>query len=81
MISSRNLKVADAAESKGRLLGVLENQPGPALEIVCLNAGTALYAANLVPDISAGIALARQTIESGKARAKLDEFIKVTNSL
>ena len=81
MIATRNLKVADAAESKGRLLGVLENQPGPALEIVCLNAGAALYAANLAADIGAGIALARQTIESGKARAKLDEFIQVTNSL
>ncbi|MEW6163500.1 MAG: anthranilate phosphoribosyltransferase [Pseudomonadota bacterium] len=81
MISSRNLKVADAADSKGRLLGVLENQPGPALEIVCLNAGAALYAANLAADIGAGIALARQTVESGKARAKLDEFIKATNSV
>ncbi len=81
MISSRNLKVADAAESKGRLLGVLENQPGPALEIVCLNAGSALYAANLAPDIGAGITLARQTIESGKARAKLDQFIAFTNKL
>ena len=81
MIATRNLKVADAAESKGRLLGVLENQPGPALEIVCLNAGAALYAANLTTDIAAGIALARETIASGKARAKLDEFIKVTNVL
>ena len=81
MVASRNLKVADAAESKGRLLGVLENQPGPALEIVCLNAGTALYTANLAADIGAGIALARSTIESGKARAKLDEFVKVTNEL
>ncbi|MDP2194396.1 MAG: anthranilate phosphoribosyltransferase [Rhodocyclaceae bacterium] len=81
MIATRNLKVADAAESKGRLLGVLENQPGPALEIVCLNAGAALYAANLAADIATGIRLARQTIESGKALAKLDEFVKVTNSL
>ncbi len=81
MISNRTLKVADAAESKGRLLGVLENQPGPALEIVCLNAGSALYAANLAPDIGAGIKLARQTIESGKARAKLDAFIAFTNKV
>ena len=81
MIATRNLKVADAAESKGRLLGVLENQPGPALEIVCLNAGAALYAANIAADIGAGIRLARQTIENGKARAKLDEFIRTTNEL
>ena len=81
MIASRNLKVADAAESKGRLLGVLENQPGPALEIVCLNAGTALYAANRVADIGAGIRLARSTIESGAARAKLDQFVAFTRQV
>jgi anthranilate phosphoribosyltransferase len=81
MVSSRRLKVADAAESKACLLGVLENQPGPALEIVCLNAGSALYAANLATDIPAGITLARQTISSGAARAKLDQFVKVTNAL
>ena len=81
MIASRNLKVADAAESKGRLLGVLENQPGPALEIVCLNAGAALYTANLAADIGAGIALARETIASGAARKKLDEFITFTNQI
>ncbi|MFN6961491.1 MAG: anthranilate phosphoribosyltransferase, partial [Rhodocyclaceae bacterium] len=66
MIATRNLRVADAAESKGRILGVLHNQPGPALEIVCLNAGAALYTANLVPDIATGIARARQTIENGR---------------
>jgi len=81
MTSRRNLRVSDPADSKGRLLGVLENQPGPALEIVCLNAGAALYAANLAADIGAGIALARQAIESGRARAKLDEFIRVTREV
>jgi anthranilate phosphoribosyltransferase len=70
-----------AAESKGRLLGVLHNQPGPALEIVCLNAGAALYAANLVPDIATGIARARETIESGRAMAKLEEFVACTRQL
>ncbi len=80
MIASRNLKVADATESKDMLLGVLDNQPGPAREIVCLNAGTALYTANLAPDIGAGIALARDTLACGAARAKLDEFVKVTNA-
>jgi anthranilate phosphoribosyltransferase len=81
MIASRNLKVADAAESKDRLLGVLENQPGPALEIVCLNAGAALYTANLAVDIGAGITLARETLASGAARKKLDEFITFTNQI
>jgi hypothetical protein len=56
MMSSRNLKVADAAESKAMLLGVLDNQPGAAREIVALNAGTALYTANVADSIGAGIA-------------------------
>jgi len=81
MVSNRTLKVADAAESMAMLIGALENQPGAAREIVVFNAGAALYAANRVPDIGAGIALARQTIESGAARRKVDEFVKVTNAL
>ncbi|HPI61889.1 anthranilate phosphoribosyltransferase, partial [Zoogloea sp.] len=48
MMSSRNLKVADADASKAMLLGVLDNTPGAAREIVALNAGTALYTANVV---------------------------------
>jgi len=81
MVSNRTLKVADAAESMAMLIGALENQPGAAREIVVFNAGAALYAANRVPDIGAGIALARKTIESGAARRKVDEFVKVTNAL
>jgi anthranilate phosphoribosyltransferase len=60
------------------LIGVLENQPGPARDIVCLNAGAALYTANCADSVGSGIALARQTIESGAARKKLDEFIAFT---
>jgi anthranilate phosphoribosyltransferase len=79
MVSNRTLKVADASESKAMLLGALANQPGAAREIIVFNAGAALYAANLAADIGAGIALARQTIESGAARKKVDEFVAFTN--
>ncbi|MDP2108608.1 MAG: anthranilate phosphoribosyltransferase, partial [Rhodocyclaceae bacterium] len=81
MMSNRMLKVADAAESKTMLLAALENQEGPAREIVVFNAGAALYAANLVADIGAGLSLARQTIESGAARKKVDEFVAFTNKV
>lgn len=47
-------------------------------EIVTLNAGAALYTANLVDSIGEGIAKARETIASGAARKKLDEFISFT---
>ena len=78
MMSSRNLKVADAAESKAMLLGVLDNQPGAAREIVALNAGTALYTANVADSIGAGIKLAREALASGAARAKMEAFVACT---
>ena len=78
MISNRGLRVADAFESKEMVLEALSNQPGTPREIVTLNAGAALYAADVVESIGAGIALARETIASGAARAKLDQFVQFT---
>jgi anthranilate phosphoribosyltransferase len=78
MVSNRSLKVADATESKAMLLGALENKPGTAREIVALNAGAALYTANLVASIGDGIVKAREVIASGAARAKVDEFVQFT---
>jgi anthranilate phosphoribosyltransferase len=80
MVSNRSLKVADAAESKAMLLGALENKPGTAREIVTLNAGAALYAANKADSIGSGIVLARETLASGAARKKLDEFVRFTQN-
>ncbi len=48
-------------------------------EIVSLNAGAALYAANIAGSIEDGMKLAREAIASGAARAKLDELVRVTN--
>ena len=79
MVSNRSLRVADAAESKAMLLEALENKPGTPREIVTLNAGAALYTANLEDSIGAGIARAREAIASGAARKKLDEFISFTH--
>ena len=80
MASSRNLRVENAEESMSMLYGALENKPGPAREIVILNAGAALYTANLVPSIAVGIHQARELIANGAARAKLDEFIRFSRS-
>ena len=79
MVSNRSLRVADAAESQAMLLEALENKPGTPREIVTLNAGAALYTANLEDSIGAGIARAREAIASGAARKKLDEFISFTH--
>jgi anthranilate phosphoribosyltransferase len=81
MIATRNLRVANAGESREMLLAALGNQVGPAREIVALNAGSALYAADIVDSIGAGILLARETIASGAARAKLDEFVRFTQGV
>lgn len=78
MASNRSLKVANAEESKALLLGALENEPGVAREIVILNAAAALYSANVAASIAQGIALARETIANGSARAKVDEFVRFT---
>ena len=78
MASNRSLKVGDAAESKALLLEALENRQGTPREIVILNAGAGLYAANVVGSIADGIKLARETIASGAARKKLDEFVQFT---
>ena len=81
MIASRNLKVSGAAESKDKLLEALNNVPGPACEIVALNAGTALYAAGIASSIADGLTRARDTIASGAAIRKLQQFVEVTQQL
>lgn len=78
MMATRNIKVADAQESKAMLIGALENKPGTPREIVALNAGAALYTANLAATIGDGIAKAREALASGAARAKLDQFVQAT---
>ena len=78
MSATKNLRVADAAESKARVLEVLANKPGPARDIVLFNSGAALYAAHIVSSIAAGIERAREVLASGAARAKLDAFVTAT---
>ncbi|GAB2492829.1 anthranilate phosphoribosyltransferase [Pseudoxanthomonas sangjuensis] len=81
MSHSRNLRVAGPAESKAMLLKVLDNHPGPARDIVLLNAGAALYVSGVADDIAHGIQLARAAIASGAALAKLQEFVAATQAL
>ena len=81
MMSLRNLRVDGAEESKAVMLGALDNKPGAAREIVCLNAGAALYVANVADSIGDGIAKAREAIASGAARAKLEQFVECTQKL
>ncbi len=81
MASSRNLRVESAQESKAMLLRALCERSGVPHDIVCLNAGAALYAADVVDSISAGIELARATIASGAAHEKMQAFVAATRQL
>ncbi|MFH1215863.1 MAG: anthranilate phosphoribosyltransferase [Pseudomonadota bacterium] len=67
-------KTAEA--SAEQLRAVLRGEPGPRLDMVLMNSGAALMAAGKAADLKAGVALARETIESGAATAKLEALIK-----
>ena len=81
MASNRALKVATAQDSKAMLLGVLNNQAGAPKDIVVLNAGVALYAANVANSIETGMEQARAAIESGAAKAKLAALVGLSGQL
>ena len=74
------LAVQSISDSLNMMLGVLENKAGPAMDIVLLNAGAAIYTAGIADSLEAGVAQARHVIEDGSARAKLDQLVKLTNS-
>ncbi len=65
------LQVASMAESRDRVLKVLDNVPGPERDIVALNAGAAIYAAGRADDLRAGVDRALEVLANGQAKAKL----------
>ncbi len=81
MASHRALRVETPDDSKRMLLAVLDDQPGAARDIVLLNAGVALYAADVAATMADGIALAREALASGRARERLHQFVGATQSL
>jgi anthranilate phosphoribosyltransferase len=81
MFDRRAIQVNSVEESKDMVLAALGNQPGPAHNVVALNAGAAIYVSGVAPSLKAGVERARQTIASGAAKKKLDEFVAFTQSL
>ena len=77
---TNSFKVANAEESKKIVLDVIDNKPGAASDIVCLNAGATLYVAGVAQDIASGVQMAKDAITSGAARKKLDAFIAATQA-
>ncbi len=76
-----DIRVEDAGQSLRMMLQVLDGVPGPARDIVQLNAGAAIYIAGLAPDLAAGVARAGEVIDSGAARAKLDALVELSRRL
>jgi anthranilate phosphoribosyltransferase len=76
-----SIQVKDPADSKARLEAVLAGEPGPAQDIVVLNAAAALYVSGVAESLWAGVAAARDAIATGAARAKLDHLVSFTRAL
>lgn len=74
------LAVNSAEESLAVIKKVLNNEAGPAKDIVKFNSGAAIYVAGLADSLEAGIQKAEEVIASGAAKAKLDELIKISSS-
>ena len=66
-------------EENARILeGILNGDPGPCREIVVLNAAAAIVAAEKAPSLDEGLKLARESIDSGAARSKLEHLVRIS---
>lgn len=75
------IRVDDPAQSLSLLTSVLDNQLGPARDIVVLNAGAAIYAAEVAKSLPEGVRLADQVIANGAARQRFDALIALSKTL
>jgi anthranilate phosphoribosyltransferase len=75
-----DLQIGSPAESADVIRRMLGGEPGPARDVVALNAGAALVVAGRADDLRGGIAAAVAAIESGKAAATLDAWVRCSNA-
>ncbi len=78
--SLSEIKAADAGDSLAIIQSVLANQEGPAKDIVCLNAGAAIYVSGVANSLQAGIEKAREVIANGSAAKKLDALVHYSHN-
>ena len=79
-VSAEALKGGDADYNARSLRGVLDGGEGPPRDVVLLNAAAAMVVGGRAEDITAGLEVARASIDSGKARQALDRLVEVSNS-
>lgn len=75
------LQVTNSRESLAKMDAVLSGQTGPCRDIVLLNAAATLYAGDVVPSLQDGVAAAREAIDSGRALARRQDFIRLTQQV
>lgn len=75
------IRATSIEESKHRMMQALNNEPGPARDIVALNAAGALLAADCVSSWPDAVALALKTLASGAAKQKLADYTAVSQKL
>ncbi|HED33032.1 MAG TPA: anthranilate phosphoribosyltransferase [Gammaproteobacteria bacterium] len=78
--SLSEIKAADSADSLKIIKSVFDNQPGPAKDIVCLNAGAAIYVSGLVGSLAEGVEKAQAAIADGRAKGKFEALIEYSNA-
>jgi len=71
-----SLQSGGPEENAAMIREILSGEKGPKRDIVILNAGVALYVAGIAKDVEQGIALAAESIDSGKAKQALDNLVK-----
>jgi anthranilate phosphoribosyltransferase len=81
MVSNRSYRISNKEESRDIMLNVLKNEQSPALDVVILNAGLAIYTGNKANTIKEGIEMARELIASGAAFAKMQQFCQFSQTL
>ena len=75
-----SIKVESASESLALIRGALSGEKGPAYDMVALNAGATLYAADVVNSVGGGVDQARAVLDAGGAVRKLEELASYTQS-
>ena len=75
------IQVENSDQSRAVLQSVLDNQPGPALDIVLLNAGAAIYVSGVAGTLQEGVEVARAAVESGAAKEKLRQLVEITHQV
>ena len=79
--TSDELKGGDAEENASLLKAILDGKPGPQRDIVVLNAAPAIVAAGKATTMAEGLKIAKESIDSGQAKAKLEQLVRTSQSL